>query len=152
MGTRKKVGKKLFAVAWKNGKKRILISKMSLVIGKMIGLWAKSPKYNCDLSWEHFRVFRNLFSMDWKRRLKNFWSVQEYLDSYFKTKCLSSCLSGSNWTEERQDRFKELSRIGLLPFQRIPLNPFPLIVGKRSQIGILALSFLWIHPVQDNLD
>ena len=50
MGTRKKVGKKLFAVAWKNGKKRIPILKKSLDIGKEIGLWAKSPKYNCDLS------------------------------------------------------------------------------------------------------
>ena len=50
MGTRKKVGKKLFAVAWKNGKKRIPILKKSLDIGKEIRLWAKSPKYNCDLS------------------------------------------------------------------------------------------------------
>ena len=50
MGIRKKVGKKLFAVAWKNGKKRILILKKSLDIGKVIGLWAKSPKCNCDLS------------------------------------------------------------------------------------------------------
>ena len=50
MGIQKKVGKKLFAVAWKNGKKRILILKKSLDIGKVIGLWAKSPKCNCDLS------------------------------------------------------------------------------------------------------
>ena len=50
MGIRKKVGKKLFAVAWKNGKKRIPILKKSLDIGKVIGLWAKSPKCNCDLS------------------------------------------------------------------------------------------------------
>ena len=41
MGTRKKVGKKLFAVAWKNGKKRIPISKMSLVIEKVIGFVGK---------------------------------------------------------------------------------------------------------------
>ena len=51
--------------------------------------------------------------MHWKRRLKNL-PMQEYLESSFKAKCLSSCLSGSNWTEEKQDRFKELSRIGLL--------------------------------------
>ena len=49
-GYTKKVGKKLFAVAWKNGKKRILILKKSLDIGKVIGLWAKSFKRNCDLS------------------------------------------------------------------------------------------------------
>ena len=41
MGTRKKVGKKLFAVDWKNGKKRIPISKMSLVIEKVIGFVGK---------------------------------------------------------------------------------------------------------------
>ena len=41
MGTRKKVGKKLFAVDWKNGKKGILISKMSLDIGKVIGFVGK---------------------------------------------------------------------------------------------------------------
>ena len=50
MGIQKKVGKKLFAVAWKSGKKGIPILKKSLDIGKEIGLWAKSPKYNCDLS------------------------------------------------------------------------------------------------------
>ena len=50
MGIQKKVGKKLFAVAWKNRRKRILILKKSLVIGKVIGLWAKSFKRNCDLS------------------------------------------------------------------------------------------------------
>ena len=147
MGTQKKVGRKPFDVAWKSGKKRIPISKKSLDIGKVIGLWAKSPKYNCDFSPECFRVLQNLFSMDWKRRLKNFWSVQEYLEPHFKTKCLSSCLSGSNWTEEGQDRFKEFYKIGWMAFQRIPLNPFPLIVGKRSQISVIALSFLWLRPV-----
>ena len=141
MGTQKKVGKKLFAVAWKNRRKRILILKKSLVIGKVIGLWAKSFKRNCDLSWEHFGVLQNLFSMDWKRRFKNFWSVKEYLEPHFKTKCLSNCLSGLNWTEERQDRFKEFYKIGWMAFQRIPLNPFPLIVGKRSQIGVIVLFF-----------
>ena len=50
MGIQKKVGRKLFAVAWKSGKKRIPILKKSLDIGKVIGLWAKSPKCNCDLS------------------------------------------------------------------------------------------------------
>ena len=147
MGIQKKVGRKLFAVAWKHGKKGILISKMSLIIGKVIGLWAKSFKRNCDLSWEHFGVLQNLFSMDWKRRFKNFWSVKEYLEPHFKTKCLSNCLSGLNWTEERQDRFKEFYKIGWMAFQRIPLNPFPLIVGKRSQISVIALSFLRIQPV-----
>ena len=92
--------------------------------------------------------------MDWKRRLKNSWSVQEYLESFFKAKCLSSCLSGSNWTEEKQALFKELYKLGWMAFQIL----FPLIAGrnfpleKRSQIGIIALSFLWIHPVQDSLD
>ena len=84
--------------------------------------------------------------MHWKRRLKNL-PMQEYLESSFKAKCLSSCLSGSNWTEERQVMFKELYKLGWMPFQRIPLNPFPLIVGKRSQTGMIALSFLRIQPV-----
>ena len=44
MGIQKKVGKKLFAVAWKNGKKRILILKMSLVIGKVIGFVGKESQ------------------------------------------------------------------------------------------------------------
>ena len=126
---------------------------MSLVIGKVIGLWAKSPKCSCDLSWERFRVLQNLFSMDWKRKLKNFWSVQEYLESYFKTKCLSSYLSGSNWTEEKQDRFKEFYKIGWMAFQIL----FPLIAGrnfpleKSSQVSVIALSFLWIRPVLDKV-
>ena len=80
--------------------------------------------------------------MDWKRKLKNFWSVKEDLEPHFKIKCLSNCLSGSNWTEERQDRFKEFYKIGWMAFQRIPLNPFPLIVGKRSQIGVIVLFFV----------
>ena len=50
MGIQKKVGKKAFAVDWKNGKKRIPILKKSLDIGKVIGLLAKSFKYNCDFS------------------------------------------------------------------------------------------------------
>ena len=50
MDIQKKVGRKPFDVAWKNGKKGIPISKMSLDIGKVIGLWAKSFKRNCDLS------------------------------------------------------------------------------------------------------
>ena len=149
MGIQKKVGRKLFAVAWKHGKKGILISKKSLDIGKVIGLWAKSFKRNCDLSWERFRVLQNLFSMDWKRRLKNSWSVQEYLEPHFKIKCLSSCLSGSNWIEGKQALFKEFYKIGWMAFQIL----FPLIAGrnfpleKRSQIGMIALSFLRIQPV-----
>ena len=41
MGIQKKVGKKAFAVDWKNGKKGIPISKMSLDIGKVIGFVGK---------------------------------------------------------------------------------------------------------------
>ena len=86
--------------------------------------------------------------MHWKRRLKNL-PVQEYLESSFKAKCLSSCLSGSNWTEEKQALFKELYKLGWMAFQIL----FPLIAGrnfpleKRSQIGMIALSFLRIQPV-----
>ena len=69
--------------------------------------------------------------MHWKRRLKNFWSVQEYLEPHFKTKCLSSCLSGSNWAEEKQALFKELYKLGWTAFQIL----FPLIVGKNFLIG-----------------
>ena len=68
--------------------------------------------------------------MHWKRRLKNL-PVQEYLESYFKAKCLSSCLSGSNWTEEKQALFKELYKLGWMAFQIL----FPLIVGKNFLIG-----------------
>ena len=41
MGIQKKVGRKLFAVAWKSGKKRIPILKKSLDIGKVIGFVGK---------------------------------------------------------------------------------------------------------------
>ena len=84
--------------------------------------------------------------MHWKRRLKNL-PMQEYLESSFKAKCLSSCLSGSNCTEEKQALFKELYKLGWMAFQRIPLNPFSLIAGKRSQTGMIALSFLRIQAV-----
>ena len=90
--------------------------------------------------------------MHWKRRLKNL-PVQEYLESYFKAKCLSSCLSGSNWTEEKQALFKELYKLGWMAFQIL----FPLIVGKNfligggSQISMIALSFLWIQAVSNKV-
>ena len=68
--------------------------------------------------------------MHWKRRLKNL-PVQEYLESYFKAKCLSSCFSGLNWIEEKQALFKELYKLGWMAFQIL----FPLIAGRNFPIG-----------------